>query len=353
MQFQTHVLHNEVAIPWVDFCPAYYPGLKGPELADDVEEFLTKELSLGKLEEAMLKHLWYAGAPRAPSPLHKHLIVGRTIVLTERTDLHLIWTSDRRLFIKPLPRFLLDPLFWKEFLCCQSGCGCSPDDKNPSRCQSSQQSGHGSGSDAHGNTASAPRECPRKKLYLRATGFLYSWICLISYRSDFKIALNHNLLPAELKESHWQDWRKLASEVLLIDKRKLVHPRFLRAELRLARLDTIHRFTQIPPFKPYFRRYWDYGSLFRENLAWLATATVFVALVLTAMQVGLATDQLKESRAFMAASYGFTVFAILGPLGVVGLLSVQAAWNFAEYLLGILGKMRKGWKSGTRASSQV
>ena len=44
----------------------------------------------------------------------------------------------------------------------------------------------------------------------------------------------------------------------------------------------------------------------------MATAAIFVALVPTAMQVGLATEQLRGNAAFQQASYGFAVFAILG-----------------------------------------
>ena len=37
----------------------------------------------------------------------------------------------------------------------------------------------------------------------------------------------------------------------------------------------------------------------------------YILLVLTAMQVALSTDMLRESAAFQAASSGFTLFAIL------------------------------------------
>jgi hypothetical protein len=63
-----------------------------------------------------------------------------------------------------------------------------------------------------------------------------------------------------------------------------------------------------------------YGDFFRDQFTWLASATVFVAIVLAAMQVGLATDALKENRAFQSASYGFTVFSIVGPLAAAGLI---------------------------------
>lgn len=111
-----------------------------------------------------------------------------------------------------------------------------------------------------------------------------------------------------------------------------IHPRFQRGELRLSRLNMIHRFTRVPLFNPYIRSWRNYGSLFRGNLAWMASAMVFIALVLTAMQVGLATDRLKDNAAFQQASYGFTVFAILGLIGVFSLILLAAAYNLVEDL---------------------
>lgn len=130
-------------------------------------------------------------------------------------------------------------------------------------------------------------------------------------------------------------------EVLKSVKKKEIDARFYRGELRLSRLDTVHRLTQSPPLTPYFRSTRQYKDLFLENVTWLATVTVFIALVLTAMQVGLATDQLKDNSSFMAASYGFTVFAILRPLGVFGLVLLFALYSLLKdlpYLLRLKSK---------------
>ncbi|KAI1385836.1 uncharacterized protein F4822DRAFT_414280 [Hypoxylon trugodes] len=64
----------------------------------------------------------------------------------------------------------------------------------------------------------------------------------------------------------------------------------------------------------------------------MTAGTVFIALVLTAMQVGLATDRLKYDERFQQASYGFTVFAILGPLGAFGLAVLGALLNLLKDL---------------------
>ena len=46
----------------------------------------------------------------------------------------------------------------------------------------------------------------------------------------------------------------------------------------------------------------------------MLVAFVYVSIVPTTMQVGLATDRLGKSDMFENASYGFTVFSILAPL---------------------------------------
>ncbi|KAE8373899.1 hypothetical protein BDV26DRAFT_296510 [Aspergillus bertholletiae] len=83
--------------------PRYYP-----------DEFVSSELSLKRLE-ALDRHLWFAGAKRPPKPLRYQISIGREIVVSEQMDLHLLWANDGRIFIKPLPRFLLDSKFWRRF----------------------------------------------------------------------------------------------------------------------------------------------------------------------------------------------------------------------------------------------
>ena len=130
-----------------------------------------------------------------------------------------------------------------------------------------------------------------------------------------------------------------------------VHPRFLRAELRLSPINTISRLTSLPLFNPYVRGRHNYGSLFRDNLAWMVTTTIFVALVLTAMQVGLATERLQGDATFQQASYGFTVFAILGPIGVFALVILRALLNLVKDLPLLLGAQRKRTMADRTVSS--
>ena len=54
--------------------------------------------------------------------------------------------------------------------------------------------------------------------------------------------------------------------------------------------------------------------MFTENIAPIAGTIVYIALVLTAMQVGLAIPKLADNDVFQNASYGFVIFSILAPL---------------------------------------
>ena len=60
--------------------------------------------------------------------------------------------------------------------------------------------------------------------------------------------------------------------------------------------------------------YYQYSDILRRNFAWILIAFVYVSIVLTAMQVGLATERLGKSNVFQRASYGFAVFSMITPL---------------------------------------
>jgi hypothetical protein len=308
----------------------HYHGTAGKRAvgnpADDTAAFLQRELSLGRLT-GLLKHLWFAGAERPAMPLHAHVAMGREIVVLDRMDMHLLWANDGRLFVKPIPRFLLSPDFCQSNLQCPPGCTCGDPPAN------------------------ACRGIPRKV----ALGFLYTYACLVSSESDFHVANEKRLLPRGEDDQpiEWAGWKTLARELLRMHEHDpgALHPRFRRAELRLSRLNTISRLTSLPLLNPYFRGRYTYGSLFRDNLAWMATTTVFVAVVLTAMQVGLATDRLREDATFQLASYGFTVFAILGPMGAFALVILYALFHLVKDLPSLLGARRKRAATGRAISS--
>ncbi|KAH8902933.1 hypothetical protein BR93DRAFT_987608, partial [Coniochaeta sp. PMI_546] len=319
----TEVLGKDKAPGFTDTFPAtyHYYEAKGKRAVgnpvEDTSAFLRSELSLGGLPD-MLRHLWFAGAKRPAMPLHLHAAMGYEIVVSDRMDLHLLWTNAGRIFFKPVPRFLFHLAFCQSNLQCPDGCRC----------------------DAPADTCQA---IPRKV----ALGFLYTYSCLIASETDFHIANEKRLLPRKEDDTpiDWADWKSLARELLRLHEHSphTIHPRFLRAELRLCRINTIHRLTRFPHFDPYISGRQNYTSFFRDNLAWMAVGAVFVALVLTAMQVGLATERLAADATFQQASYGFTVFAILGPLCVFVLIVIRALFH----LVRDLPLLQRGQRSRT------
>ncbi|KAK8013626.1 hypothetical protein PG991_009219 [Apiospora marii] len=200
-------------------------------------------------------------------------------------DFHLVWTSGR-IYIKPLPRFLLEPCIWRDYLSCPVG------------------------GDRSQATDTA---CHHRRLRRRALGFLFSYAALTGHERDFSLALDKNLLPQKVD---WADWRRFVAELLAHRIYDGIDERFYYGELRLSRLNKLQYLASGTAYMPPWNRY---GDFFRDNFAWLASATVYIAVVLTAMQVGLATS-LATNEAFQAASYGFTVFSILGPLAIMFLL---------------------------------
>ncbi|UKZ79411.1 hypothetical protein TrVFT333_007164 [Trichoderma virens FT-333] len=261
--------------------------------SDDVPHFLASELSLKGLE-SMLKHLWLAGAKRPPAQLHYHAALGREITITDRIDLHLMWSANGRIFVKPLPRFLLSTSFWRDYLL-------SPE-RNDERSV--------------------------------ALGLLYTYACLISSESDFQIAIEKRLIPKSpsQRQMSWEAWKTLARSILRNHDPGQMHVRFIHGELRLSRINTINRVFNLSPFEAYFNSWNDYSSFFRDNLHWIAASTVWLVLILTAMQVGLAAEPLQDNAEFKRATYIFTLIAILGPVIFFGLVLLGAVYQLMSDL---------------------
>lgn len=236
-----------------------------------------------------------------PRPLHKQLILSREVVVTEQMDMHLVWSTGR-IFFKPIPRFLIEPLPWDRFLSCERSCRCPP-------------------------VASAKERplCPLQKAKRCALGFLFSYVALIRHESDILIAKEKYLLPEEVK---WHSWRIFVEQLGPSHIYRKIDPRFVYGELRLSRLNKIYYASQRPFLRGYMPHWRDYGSFFHDSLTWLASSTLLIVIVLTAMQVGSATEPLRNSKSFQSASYGFTVFSILSRLTAIGLTFLVFFYTF-------------------------
>ncbi|KAI1347041.1 hypothetical protein F5Y01DRAFT_319118 [Xylaria sp. FL0043] len=270
--------------------------LAPPRLRDD--DYFEKELGVGRLR-SLSAWLWVAGRPMPARPLHYQLLLGREIVLVEQMDLHLVWTSGR-MFLKPIPRYLLEPCFWTIYLACPCDPPC---------------------------TQSPARPCAKQRLRRSALGFLFSYAALLCYESDFILARERHLLPEQVQ---WHDWRKLVEELDTEHIYTKIDARYIYGELRLSRLNKIQYLHSSAAFRGYMSPWNRYGDFFYYNFTWLTSATVYIAIVLTALQVGLATEALARNRIFQSASYGFTIFSIVGPLAAVGLIICIFSYIFVS-----------------------
>lgn len=272
---------------------------------DDIAAFIANDLDMQRLSN-IHKWLWLAGLPRCGRPLHYHLSIERSIIVTEKADLHLVWL-DSKLFLKPLPEYLMDHKIWEDILC-------SPASPNP-------------------NTA--------RSLYEDARGFLLSYLWLITSKSDLRIAHSTGLLEAQITWERWVLFSKTVAQSINPEAPQDINARFRFGELRLSRLNLIYRFYS-GSFSTFVRgyryEYHQYSTFVERNFKWFATVIVYVTLVLTAMQVGLGTRQLRDNGAFNRACYGFTVFAIVSPLAVCAMLG---AWMLVLVAFNGLHALRR------------
>ncbi|KAK0707008.1 hypothetical protein B0T26DRAFT_744075 [Lasiosphaeria miniovina] len=85
-------------------------------LSDDVHAHLSRHLENPLLDE-LYEKLWAVAkkSSRNIDPLHTQKVKGRSIIPTEDPRLHLTWHWDR-IYIKPVPVFLLNYEFWTTYL---------------------------------------------------------------------------------------------------------------------------------------------------------------------------------------------------------------------------------------------
>jgi hypothetical protein len=179
------------------------------------------------------------------------------------------------------------------------------------------------------------RECEQRRLRRCALGFLLSYAAMIKYESDFLIAKEKHLLPAEVK---WSAWRTFITQILNTEHiYEEIDTRFIYGELLLSRLNMIYYLSQFRFLHGYVAYVRPDEGFFQKYFALLASATVYIVVVLTAMQVGLATKFLADSNAFQSISYGFAVFSIVAPVITVGLVGGFSVLAFCYmFLLNML-----------------
>jgi hypothetical protein len=240
--------------------------------------FLDDDLSTKRVEN-VLPHLWLVGRSYPARALNIQKVLRREIIPTTDASLHLVWTSEK-IYVKALPRYITTNYFYGQNLV----------PSNP-----------------HGP----------------ALGLLFSYMALVPSELDFAIACESKLFH---KDYDWQSWRKLTSRILADypdnEIYRHISKRYIHGELRLSRLDKVYRYRYGSLLHGFSALLGStrYAEFFSENFKFVTATTVYVALVLTAMQVGLAAEPLSSNESFRRASNGFTVFAILSPIIAVGVV---------------------------------
>jgi hypothetical protein len=241
---------------------------------DDPGAYFAAQLLTQRLDE-LKSYLWLAGVPSCARALHRQRLMGREILITEDVDEHLVW-HEARIFIKPLPTFLLDLQCWERNL------------------------------------------CKTQQLYEASCSFLLSYAWLVKHESDLRIAHEKGLLPDAVDWASWTDFIGDFLEHIDLQSLSGISPRFQYGELRLSRLNKIYRLTRFN-WRDIVRGYMTsstwYKDFFARNFAWLLAVFAVLSVALSAMQVVVTLPQ--GGQAFENASYGFSVASLFIAAGAV------------------------------------
>ena len=268
---------------------AYREALLRPrDGPDELKTYLEYDLDPIRLDK-IYTHLHYAGAPRFARPLHRQMLLGREITITEDISEHLVWHQSRnaKLFLKPLRAYLFSATFWKENLCTDEA------------------------------------------LHKSACGFMLSYVWLVSWETDFQAAKELKLIPSDLD---WMTWTQFVDSFTKFINTKTLHQvarRYQYGELRLSRLNRIYRysfttFSMRNLFRGFLTTSAWYQDVFRNNFGWILAVFAILSVALSGMQVALMTDQLARNSAFHAASYGFAVFSLVALAACLG--TILCSW---------------------------
>lgn len=244
-----------------------------PASRQSVTEDLLCDICPFKLNR-LAPYLWMCSAPTYTNipALHEHAVHGRTIIVSEDPSLHLVWTTGRS-FIKPVPLYLLSYDFWNQFLL---------DD-------------HSLVDETHARQA--------------AMGLLRSYHVCIRHESDLRVAQQPHLhlLPPEVT---WKQWCDFSQSFGAIENNE-VAPRYHYGKLQLSRLHWLVRIYQRQ--LTYYYIDGSYGDSFARYYGPLLFVFGLLSVLLSAMQVGMAVEQLQSHdwMAFWSVCRWFSVTSLL------------------------------------------
>jgi hypothetical protein len=217
--------------------------------------------------------LWLIAVPGAPRSLYYQKFLRREIVIAEELDLHLVWAKSR-IFVKPIPDFLINYDFWETYICCEP------------------------------------------ELYRGACGLLYSYCGLIRFGHDLQVAQNCHLVNVNLDYRAWAEFARKILPNLNPSDPNTMDTRFHYGELRLHRLDTIYRYSPqqlsvssifqgfphalSESYVPYMDQYNNAVSAFGV-----------IVIVLSVFNLSLSAHSQRPAADLQQAAYGFALFAMI------------------------------------------
>lgn len=275
---------------------AALPGYPNVRLADTTRtaSFIEDALWPDDLEK-IGGQLWVLTTQSSSNinPLHHQRVKGREIVITEDPRLHLVWNYNR-IFIKPLPRYLLSHTFWELFLL----------NKSSSLCDR------------------------RDAVRGAAMGFLRTYHHLIQHESDFNIAQREDLRLVP-KDATWESFCQFVQKVSEIQDHE-VSGRYHYGEIRMSRLN------RYAPIILRRRQYEQMNGQYAEYFARFYGPMLFVFAVMTtilsSMQVAMAVDQVASHRWSELWPFfrWFSVLGLFSTLVVAAFFVVIWLWMFTD-----------------------
>ncbi|TEY64681.1 hypothetical protein BOTCAL_0144g00170 [Botryotinia calthae] len=270
----------------------------------EVDNFIKQEFLLNDLEE-ISPYLWMMSKhdSKSISPLHRQKVKGRDIVVTEDPRLHLVWYHDR-IFIKPLPKYILSHYFWELYLCT--------------------------------NRHSSPEHVTLQKAVL---GYLRTYIHLIQHESDFRIAVDDKLqlIPPDITFLKFCDFTASLEHLLDVD----VAGRYAYGEIRLTRLNLYSKILlQKFSFHRVQAQYSDYFASFYGPLLFVFA---ILSVVLSAMQVSTAIDltATKQWESFGQFCQWFSITCLSLAVILVIWLSLLFLYKFIKEWVYAIGEHQR------------
>ncbi|KAJ3494320.1 hypothetical protein NLG97_g4155 [Lecanicillium saksenae] len=327
--------------PGEDWLPGQ-PAVPLSSSTDAMISYLRQDILTPRLDK-MFPYLWLVATQSSShiSTLHEQIVRGRSIILTENPELHLVW-AENRVFIKPIPLYLLSHAFWEVYLTPRTGVSAATAVKTPLL--------------DPGSTTTVEEE--REALLKATLGYMRTWHYLVRHESDFRLAQSLHLLPAfvTFRPASASKGMTLVPEPLTFatflafiscfspEAPRLRKPisvtdedvslRYRYGQLRLTRLN-LWAMPALGKWK-FHKLSWQYADTFSRLYPPLLFAFALISIVLSAFQVGAQAAPQWQGFAAFAAWFAVVSLAVIGAISVfmLGLLlfMIMREFFFAIYI---------------------